>query len=44
MERNLRLVRDNPKLPDDNGEVPKPNGVVGGLILSCESSLYFTEN
>ena len=26
------LVQDNPKLLDDNGEVPKPNRVVGGLI------------
>ena len=26
------MVRDESKLPDDSGEVPKPNGVVGGLI------------
>jgi hypothetical protein len=29
-------VRDDPNLPDDSGEVPKPNRVVGGLIPNCE--------
>ena len=35
-------VRDDPKLPDDSGEVPKPNGVVDGLILAVKLSLYLT--
>ena len=26
------LVQVDPKLPNDNGEVPKPNRVVGGSI------------
>jgi len=26
------MVRDNPKLLDDNGDVPKPNGVIGDSI------------
>ena len=30
------LVRADPKLPYDSGEVHKPNGVVGGSILSYE--------
>ena len=30
------LVQVDPKLPDDSGEVPKPNKVVGGLILGRE--------
>ena len=28
----LLQVQDDPKLPDDSGEVPKPHEVVGGLI------------
>jgi hypothetical protein len=30
------LVRDDPKLSDDSGRVPKPNRVVDGLICNCE--------
>ena len=30
------LVRDDPKRPNDNGEVPKLNGVVGGSIPGYE--------
>jgi hypothetical protein len=30
------LVQDDPKLPDDSGDVPKLNGVVGGSIPSRE--------
>jgi hypothetical protein len=30
------MVRDDPKLPDDSGEVPKSNGVVGGSIHGRE--------
>ena len=30
------LVRDNPKLPDDIGEVPNPYIVVGGSVPCCE--------
>jgi hypothetical protein len=30
------LVRDDPKLLDDSEGEPKPNGVVGGSILSRE--------
>ena len=30
------LVRDDPKLPDDSGKVPKPNGVVGDSIPDYE--------
>ncbi len=26
------MVRDDPKPPDDSGEKPKPNGLVGGSI------------
>ena len=29
-------MQDDPKLPDDSGEYPKPNGVVESLILDCE--------
>ena len=31
-----KMVPYNPKLLDDSGEVPKLNGVVGGLIPDCE--------
>ena len=31
-----QMVRDDPKLSDDGGEVPKPNGVVGGSIPVSE--------
>ena len=30
------VVQDDPKLLDDSGEVPKPNGVVGNLIPGRE--------
>ena len=30
------MIWDDPKLPDDNGEVRKPNGVVGGSMLGLE--------
>jgi hypothetical protein len=30
------LVRDDPKVPDDSGEVSKSNGVVGGSIPGHE--------
>jgi hypothetical protein len=30
------LVRDDPKLSDDSGRVPKPHRVVDGLICNCE--------
>ena len=30
------MVQDDPKLLDDSGEVPKPNGVVGGSIPDHE--------
>ena len=30
------MVQDDFKLLDDSGEVPKPNGVVGGSILGHE--------
>ena len=33
---NRLLVQDNPKLLDDNGEVPKLNIVVGSSIPGCE--------
>ena len=29
-------VQDDTNLPDDSGEVPKSNGVVGGSILGHE--------
>lgn len=29
------LVRDDPKLPDDSGEYPKPNRVIGRAIPRC---------
>ena len=32
----MTKVRDDPKLINDTGEVPKPNWVVGGSILGCE--------
>ena len=31
-----KLVKDDPKLLDDSGKVPKPNRVVGGLNPRCE--------
>ena len=31
------LVRDDPNPPNDNGEVPKLNGVVGGSIPGHET-------
>lgn len=36
VEIEIYLVRDDRKLPDDRGKVPKSNGVVGGSILSRE--------
>ena len=30
------VVRDDPKLPDDSGEVPKPNRMVDGSIPGYE--------
>ena len=27
------MIRDDPKLSDDNGEVPKPDKVIGGEIF-----------
>jgi hypothetical protein len=30
------IVRDDPKLLDDSGEIPKPNKVVGGSISGRE--------
>ena len=36
-------VWDNPKLPGDSGEVPFPNGVVGGSISAVKPSLYLTK-
>jgi hypothetical protein len=32
----LNYVQDDPKLPDDSGEVPKSNEVVGSLIPGCK--------
>ena len=36
MNRLPLLVQDDPKLPDDSGDVSKLNGVVGGSIPSRE--------
>ena len=33
---HIERVRDDPKEPNDSGEVPKPNGVVGGSIPDHE--------
>ena len=30
------MLQDDTKLPDDSGEVPKPNGVIGNSIPGCE--------
>jgi hypothetical protein len=30
------VVRDDRKLLDDSGDIPKPNEVVGGSIPNCE--------
>jgi hypothetical protein len=38
------VVQDDSKLPNDSGEVPKLNGVVGGSILDVKLSLYLIEN
>ena len=38
------VVRDESKLPDDSGEVPKPNGVVDGLIPNHEIVPLLDEN
>jgi len=32
----MGVIQDGPKLQDDSGKVPKPNGVVGGSIPSRE--------
>lgn len=32
----MRQVGGDPKLPNDNGEASKPNGMMGGLILNHE--------
>jgi hypothetical protein len=40
---SLFVVRDDPKLPGDSGEIPISNGVVGGSIPTVKSSLYLTE-
>ena len=34
--KKIIAIRDDPKLLDDSGEVPKPNRVVGGSIFSRE--------
>jgi hypothetical protein len=35
------MVRDDPKLPDDDGGIPKSNEEIGGSIHGCEiSSLH----
>ena len=39
----MTLVWNDPKAPDDNGEVPKPNGVVGGSTPSREIVSLFDE-
>ena len=31
------MVPDDPKLLDDSGDVPKPNGLVGGSIPGPEN-------
>jgi hypothetical protein len=36
--------RDDPKLLDDSGEVPKPKGVVGGLIPGYEIVYLHEDN
>ena len=36
VNKELVLDQRDPKLLDDSGEVPKLNGVVGGLIIGCE--------
>ena len=33
---SIGYVRDDPNPPDNSGEVPKLNGVVGGSISDCE--------
>ena len=38
-QKNIRTIGDDPKLADDDGEVPKPNRVVGGSIPSHENRL-----
>jgi hypothetical protein len=30
LKHTYYLAWDDPKLPDDDGNIPKPNGVVGG--------------
>jgi hypothetical protein len=35
-----KVVRDDPKLLDDGGEVPKSNGVVVGSIPGCDRLVY----
>ena len=36
MENEPSMVRDDPKLPDHNEEILKPNGMVGNSIPNCE--------
>ena len=38
------MVRDDPKLLDDSGEVPKLNGVDSSSIFSCEILSLLDEN
>ena len=37
LRNNQSKVRDDLKLPDDNEEAPKINGLVGDLISGCET-------
>ena len=37
------MVWDDPQLRKDSGEVPKPNVVVGGSILNCETFSLLNE-
>lgn len=37
-QNGLSMVQDDPKLLEDSGEVPRPNGVVGGSIPGHEVS------
>ena len=36
LKNHMYKIRDNPKLLDDSGKIPKPNGLVGGSIPNRE--------
>ena len=44
LRNNQLMVRDDLKLPDDGGEIPKSQGRGWRFKLAVKSPLYLTEN